>query len=143
MGQALKILEFVARSAWVILPVFLSSVAGTLEGRGGDARRSPARGPQGALPYRVRGTRAYGKTGSVSASRQPSLGCSARTKLRTLPLECCHVELERRGRVVNYYQRDRGTQRPASGPALRPRRRDRTLQPPDLEVDHQIPQPTI
>lgn len=33
----------------------------------------------------------------------------ARTRLKTLLLDCCHFELDRRGKVVNYYDRDLDT----------------------------------
>ncbi|MBA3426034.1 MAG: RNA polymerase sigma factor SigZ [Rubrobacteraceae bacterium] len=42
----------------------------------------------------------------LSVSGAKSRVQRARTRLKTLLLDCCHFELDRRGRVVNYYDRD-------------------------------------
>jgi RNA polymerase sigma-70 factor (ECF subfamily) len=44
----------------------------------------------------------------ISVSGAKSRVQRARAHLKTLLLDCCHFELDRRGRVVNYYDRNRG-----------------------------------
>lgn len=42
----------------------------------------------------------------ISVSGAKSRVQRARTRLKTLLLDCCHFELDRRGKVVNYYGRE-------------------------------------
>lgn len=52
----------------------------------------------------------------LSVSGAKSRVQRARTRLKAMLLDCCHFELDRRGRVTNYYPRNS----PASGPEAPP-----------------------
>ena len=47
----------------------------------------------------------------ISVSGAKSRVQRARARLKALLLDCCHFELDRRGRVVNYYDRERAPNR--------------------------------
>lgn len=52
----------------------------------------------------------------ISVSGAKSRVQRARARLKMLLLDCCHFELDRRGKVVNYYDRERAPDRPPQAP---------------------------
>lgn len=54
----------------------------------------------------------------ISVSGAKSRVQRARTRLKRLLLDCCHFELDRRGRVVNYYDREPTPNRPTPTPKI-------------------------
>ena len=67
---------------------------------------------RGILPVFLLGAGRLGIGVSGAKPRVPR----ARARLRSLLLDCCHFELDRRGKVVNYYSRERAPDRQPPNP---------------------------
>jgi len=52
----------------------------------------------------------------ISVSEAKSRVQRARARLKALLLDCCHFELDRRGKVINYYGRERAPNHPPPAP---------------------------
>ncbi len=110
MGRFAYIAGFVAESAWGILPEFMSSVSLGV--------RPPPEQKAALYPTENEDMTQKDLAGGlgISVSGARSRVQRARTRLGALLLDCCLFELDRRGIVINYYDRERAPNRPPPTP---------------------------